>query len=63
MAEPDAAAADLAVDVAAHHGVVLAAKERHEAVLAPQELGEKIAVKFTGAADAVGQVGGVSGPS
>ena len=34
MAEPAAAAADLAADVAAHHAVVLAARERHEAVRA-----------------------------
>ena len=32
MAEPAAAAADLAADVAAHHAVILAARERHEAV-------------------------------
>ena len=32
MAEPAAAAEDLAADVAAHHGVILAARERHEAV-------------------------------
>ena len=32
MAEPAAVAADLAADVAAHHAVILAAKERHEAV-------------------------------
>jgi len=32
MAEPAAAAAHLAADVAAHHGVILAARERHEAV-------------------------------
>ena len=31
MAEP-AEAADLAADVAAHHAVILAARERHEAV-------------------------------
>ena len=33
MAEPAASAAvDLADDVAAHHAVILAARERHEAV-------------------------------
>ena len=34
MVEPAAAAADLAADVAAHHAVILAARERHDAVRA-----------------------------
>ena len=39
--EPAAAAADLAADVAAHHAVILAARERHEAVHALAMLSAK----------------------
>lgn len=41
MAEPAAAAADLAADVAAHHDFILAARERHEAVRALAMLSAK----------------------